>query len=171
MKEGVYSIDLETWGSHPRPPDALDDLAVRLEELGAMSAVSSAGGTAGGPGATLSLRASDAPGAARAAVDLFTSACEELAITHRGIARVDVMTDGFLDLWLDRENETFVGSREVAELLGVSRQRMSELRLKPGFPAPVAELAAGPVWKESSLRLFLEGWERKPGRPRRAASA
>lgn len=30
------------------------------------------------------------------------------------------------------------------------------------------ELAAGPVWAASSLRRFLDTWERKPGRPSKA---
>lgn len=61
------------------------------------------------------------------------------------------------------------GIREVAELLGVSRQRASELQTRPGFPAPVALLAAGPVWRVGDLSSFAETWERKPGRPRKAS--
>jgi len=91
-------------------------------------------------------------------------------LTHRGIARVDLLTDAYLEREIDREPEGFLGVTEVARELGVSRQRVSELRVKPGFPAPVAELSAGPVWKASSLRRFLASWERKPGRPRRKVS-
>lgn len=61
------------------------------------------------------------------------------------------------------------GIREVAELLGVSRQRASELQTRPGFPAPVAVLASGPVWRVGDLSSFAETWERKPGRPRKAS--
>lgn len=70
---------------------------------------------------------------------------------------------------LARPPERYVGVTEVAELLGVSRQRASELRTRRGFPAPIAELASGPVWTASSLGRFLETWERRPGRPRTIA--
>lgn len=51
-------------------------------------------------------------------------------------------------------------------MLGVSKQRVSELRGQELFPSPVAELEAGPVWAASSLRCFLASWARTPGRPR-----
>jgi hypothetical protein len=58
---------------------------------------------------------------------------------------------------------------EIATLLGVSRQRVSELRNRPDFPSPIAELAAGPVWTRTSLNQFIESWPRRPGRPRKTA--
>jgi hypothetical protein len=61
------------------------------------------------------------------------------------------------------------GVTEVAALLGVSRQRLHSLRERHEFPAPVALLAAGPVWRKADLSTFAEGWHRKPGRPRVAA--
>jgi hypothetical protein len=36
--------------------------------------------------------------------------------------------------------------------------------------AVLGGLAAGPVWKTSSLKRFLDSWERKPGRPRRTVT-
>jgi hypothetical protein len=62
-----------------------------------------------------------------------------------------------------------VGVAEVAELLGVSKQRASDLAHSEGFPAPVATLRAGPIWRRSQLARFAGGWERRPGRPRREA--
>jgi hypothetical protein len=61
-----------------------------------------------------------------------------------------------------------VGIAEIAELLGVSRQRASELQTRPGFPAAVAKLKSGPVWRKGDLSRFADTWERKSGRPRRA---
>jgi predicted DNA-binding transcriptional regulator AlpA len=58
-----------------------------------------------------------------------------------------------------------VGVAEIAELVGVSRQRVSTLAQKHGFPAPVAVLAAGPVWTRSSIGHWVENWPRKAGRP------
>lgn len=60
-----------------------------------------------------------------------------------------------------------VGVTELAEMLGVSKQRASELARSSSFPAPFTELASGPVWIEANVRHFCETWERKPGRPRK----
>lgn len=59
-----------------------------------------------------------------------------------------------------------VGVTEIAELLGTSRQRASELARSSKFPAPLAELAAGPVWPRAVVARFADEWERKPGRPK-----
>jgi hypothetical protein len=47
------------------------------------------------------------------------------------------------------------------------RQRFYEVIKLPGFPAPVVELAAGPVWLAESVNHFAESWNRKGGRPRK----
>lgn len=72
---------------------------------------------------------------------------------------------------LDRELEApslpqLAGIAEVAQILGVSRQRASEMAGSGGLPRPVADLAAGPVWLRAAIVSFNERWERKPGRPR-----
>jgi predicted DNA-binding transcriptional regulator AlpA len=54
-----------------------------------------------------------------------------------------------------------VGAAEIAELLGVTRQRVDALaRTHADFPKPEAELQAGRVW----LRTAIEDWARKAGR-------
>jgi predicted DNA-binding transcriptional regulator AlpA len=53
-----------------------------------------------------------------------------------------------------------VGVAEIADLLGVSRTRVSQLANSPGFPEPAARLAAGPVWE----RAPIEQWARDTGR-------
>lgn len=45
-------------------------------------------------------------------------------------------------------------------MLGVSRQRAGQLADGEGFPRPEAELAAGRVWRRSTV----EAWARKAGR-------
>lgn len=57
-----------------------------------------------------------------------------------------------------------VGAGEIAEMLGVSKQRVAQLRDRADFPVPIAVLKAGPVWTRDSLNQFLAGWSRKPGR-------
>jgi hypothetical protein len=65
-----------------------------------------------------------------------------------------------------------VGLAEVAEELGVSRQRAGQLvDENPDFPGPVARLASGPVFTRASVLAFGRRWERRPGRPRKAAAA
>ena len=60
-----------------------------------------------------------------------------------------------------------IGVSELAELLGVNRQRASAVARSANFPKPAAELAAGPVWFEPTVRRFVQSWDRKPGRPRK----
>lgn len=63
-----------------------------------------------------------------------------------------------------------VGIAEIAELLGVTRQRASALQTNPRFPAPIAVLRSGPVWRRGDLTRFEDTWERKPGRPAKATA-
>jgi predicted DNA-binding transcriptional regulator AlpA len=61
-----------------------------------------------------------------------------------------------------------MGVTEVAEFLCVPRSRVYELdRRNPRFPQPVARLACGPIWRAEDVEAFENGWERKPGRPRK----
>jgi len=50
-----------------------------------------------------------------------------------------------------------MGVTEIADLLGLSRQRCDQLSRTKGFPEPEAELASGRVWK----REEVEAWVRK----------
>jgi hypothetical protein len=70
----------------------------------------------------------------------------------------------------DRRNQRMRlgGVTEVAALLGVSKQRVSVLCRRQDFPAPVEELSAGPIWRMGDLTTFAAGWQRRPGRPRKA---
>lgn len=48
--------------------------------------------------------------------------------------------------------EILVGTKEVAELLGVSRQRVNRLfQTHREFPRPVEKLAAGRVWRKKEI--------------------
>ncbi|MGH2769000.1 MAG: hypothetical protein ACRDJF_00515 [Actinomycetota bacterium] len=65
---------------------------------------------------------------------------------------------------VDRPNFTpLVGVTELARILGVSRQRASELARSRTFPKPLANLASGPVWAEDAVRSFSKTWNRRPG--------
>ncbi len=53
-----------------------------------------------------------------------------------------------------------VGAHEIAELLNVSRQRVSQLASQPGFPEPAATLRVGRIWRKSDV----VDWARRHGR-------
>lgn len=44
-----------------------------------------------------------------------------------------------------------LGAAELGHLLGVSRQRITQLTAKPWFPRPVARLAMGSVWELADI--------------------
>ena len=58
-----------------------------------------------------------------------------------------------------------MSAAEIADELGISRQRVHQLRSTAGFPAPLADLRGGAVWDAAAVRKFGQTWERKPGRP------
>lgn len=56
--------------------------------------------------------------------------------------------------------EHLVSRKEIAELLGVSQQRVYQLLRHADFPEPAADLAIGKVWKRSDILA----WARRTGR-------
>jgi hypothetical protein len=160
-----FSIAIEAEGRLEDADDNIDRWVDILEGLPEIAgAVASWGGVAGGPGAHFSLEARDVGSAVTRSVELFEKGLIEL--NHDGsIAHLEISTEDYLDAWLERPGPNHVGLAEVAELLAVSKQRVFQLRGRPDFPKPMVELASGPVWTRDSLNHFLEGWERRPGRP------
>jgi hypothetical protein len=63
-----------------------------------------------------------------------------------------------------------VGYAEIAEMLGVTRQRASQLADAVGFPAAVIETRAGPLRVRSQVEHWAATWERKGGRPRKVVA-
>lgn len=47
-----------------------------------------------------------------------------------------------------------MGNGEIADRLGVSRQRVYQLTSRKGFPDPIADLSMGQVW----MREDVEAW-------------
>lgn len=96
------------------------------------------------------------------------SAAERAAMPKWPVVDVQVTEWGeFLSQLEQPTHPSVVGVSEVAEILGVSKQRASVLARSPSFPPPLVELASGPVWIEPNVHHFCETWERKPGRPRK----
>ena len=68
---------------------------------------------------------------------------------------------------LIRVRTDLVSVTEIAELLGVSRQRVNQLiRAYMDFPLPEAELAIGRVWLRSAVEEWNRSHLRTAGRPR-----
>ncbi len=63
--------------------------------------------------------------------------------------------------------DKLLGASEVAEELGVSRQRVYQLQARyESFPEPVAQLARGALWSRIQIRQWRDVWQRKNGRPK-----
>ena len=45
-----------------------------------------------------------------------------------------------------------MGAQEIGDLFGVSRQRVQQIVSRQDFPAPIAKLAMGKVWRTSDVR-------------------
>jgi predicted DNA-binding transcriptional regulator AlpA len=54
---------------------------------------------------------------------------------------------------------------EIAELLGVTRQRVDQLSRTEQFPEPAAELAVGRVWAKADILAWAEKTGRLPAGP------
>lgn len=85
-----------------------------------------------------------------------------------------VLTD---DAWVDELQHPpqmqLVGIAEIAEILGVSTQRVGQLAEEHDrFPAPIGTLKAGRVYTRASVEAFAASdWRRKRGpKPKPAAS-
>ena len=61
-----------------------------------------------------------------------------------------------------------VSLTEIATMLGVSRQRVSQLiETYKDFPRPEADLAVGRVWLKSRVQAWADSHPRRPGQPPR----
>jgi hypothetical protein len=100
--------------------------------------------------------------------DALASAIDHCLSAHPGtLAAAEIATTVEHDrrLALDARPQ-LVGLSEIAEQLGVTRQRANTLRRsRSDFPDPAAELRAGPVWFAADVTRFVETWSRRPGRP------
>lgn len=60
-----------------------------------------------------------------------------------------------------------MGVGEVCARLGVTVQRVHVLRDRPDFPAPVATLRCGVIWRTEDIEKYAARRKRTPGRPRK----
>lgn len=118
----------------------------------------------------LTIEAKTAVAALARARQALTSALRKVGFQDTvSLVRVEVETMKDLDRRLQESHTPeIVGVTEVAGILGVSKQRVSELARSRDFPPPIVMLAAGPVWLQSSIVQFVSRWHRRPGRRRTA---
>ncbi|MFL5737322.1 MAG: helix-turn-helix transcriptional regulator [Actinomycetota bacterium] len=160
-----YSVDVEAAGP-PVDDDAIDRLMEALEVLEAEAPIVSAGGGVNGVGVTFSVGSATPEEAVQQGLAVFRAAIEKAALPIFAIERVEAITEAAQTVALNTGGESFVGVAEIAQILGVSKQRVYELREKPTFPQPVARLRSGPVWQRSMLNRFIAEWpRRRTGRP------
>lgn len=74
----------------------------------------------------------------------------------------------FSDADAAEQGSEIYGSRELAKLLGVSRQRLLQLRGSGGLPDPDVELAATPIWLRPTVERFVWEWSRQSGPKRKS---
>lgn len=58
-----------------------------------------------------------------------------------------------------------VGYAEIADMLGVSRQRARQLADAAGFPPAAVTTAAGPLRVRAAVEAWASNWRRQGGRP------
>jgi hypothetical protein len=141
----------------------LDQLMDLLVEDGA--AVS---GGCGQWSATVTVDALDALGAAGAGARLVEKAAARAGMPDWPFVKVEVIDHDVLAEELAVPNfPDLVGAAEAAQLLGVTKSRFHMIRQKSDFPAPMVELAAGPLWLRATIDAYNEQWTRTPGRPKK----
>jgi predicted DNA-binding transcriptional regulator AlpA len=63
--------------------------------------------------------------------------------------------------------QDLVSVPEVAEMLGVSRQRVHQLiKSYEDFPEPEANLSVGRIWLRSDIQAWIAAHPRSTGRPK-----
>ena len=55
---------------------------------------------------------------------------------------------------MKKENPKLMGVSEVAEYMGVSKQAVSNWKVRGKLPAPVAELKASTIWLAADIESY-----------------
>ncbi len=173
MGSDWYSIHMEARASADAQfltvdEDAADILTDLLEEH---DGVVSAG--TGTWDATISVQAANAWEATGSGLDVIEKLADKAGMPNWPAVRVDVLRQDVLEAENRRPTlPELVSGPEAAEILGVSPQRLRQLADgHASFPEPMYDLRAGRLWLKDAVEAFDRRWDRKPGRPRRSATA
>lgn len=159
-------------------PDSTRSVGDEVEEatsvIGALYEVgaSSPGASVSADGyleATYALNASGAQKALADAIELWHQVSKRCAFDSWPVRAVKLVTPEAIHREYDRTGlPDLVGVSEVAEMLGVSKQRVSVMRSDESqFPRPLAELRSGPVWATAGIERYAANRAVRPGRPSR----
>ncbi|MFE1785624.1 hypothetical protein ACFW9F_24385 [Streptomyces sp. NPDC059506] len=160
---------IQAWSAYVElaAPDVPEDTIIDMHEALAehFASVSQA------PNGNLAVQLSVDAGTARKALDAALKAVSEAAKAH-GVPATVVGVELLTEEELDRRNATpqvpdLVGTSEIGQMLGVSRQRAVQLAQRDDFPPAVAQLKSGPVFLAEQVRAFESRWTRASGRPRK----
>jgi predicted DNA-binding transcriptional regulator AlpA len=167
MDQREWSVLIEAWAPKGKR-GSLDPTDSRVTDL-VDSLASLGGAVAAGPkmwSARVTVKNEFIEQAIADAGRIVVEAAGQCRLPAWPIERVEAVEATRLDAELEVSNfPDLVGTTEVAEMLGVSRQRIHELRKADRFPLPMIELAAGPIWLRSAVTAYEERWNRRPGRP------
>ncbi|MDN5855159.1 MAG: hypothetical protein L0K86_20380 [Actinomycetia bacterium] len=91
-------------------------------------------------------------------------------VTAHGPIGIEVLTEQAYVATADEPTlPEMVSAPEVGEMLGVTRQRVSQLQHTTGFPEPLYRLRTGPIWDAKAIGAFARVWDRRPGPKSRAS--
>jgi hypothetical protein len=156
-----WAVHVEAAGDGQVEPALLDELVDAL--AGRNAAVSAARGRYG---TQFDATGTDAGSAVQSALGIWAAAVGQAGLPAWPVVRVEAITVAEQKADLGRPSfPALVGVSEAARMLGVSKQRLTQLTTRPDFPEPMVTLASGPVWLTSGIRGFERRWPRKPGRP------
>jgi hypothetical protein len=162
MTEWSVEVEAAGVGGQVLDEDCVDELAVALSQESAAIAY-----LPGRYSVRLSVQADDIREAVEEAIRRVSAAVEKSGLPPWPFVQVTALSADELDRDLSRPNfPVLLGVAELAERLGVSRQRASDLAKISSFPRPITVLASGPVWAESTVKRHTLTWTRRPGRPR-----
>lgn len=150
-------------------PDTYDEAALDLvmDHLAGHDPAIAAGPEAGTYSATVTISASTLRRAIAAALELVAGATGE-TLTGIEVLPADVHDARVLEPVVP----DLVGYAEIAELLGVSRQRAAQLAAEHAdFPAAVVATKAGPLRTRAGVETWARTWARKSGRPKASAGS
>lgn len=107
-------------------------------------------------GARFVVRTPGAESAIEEGLETLKDAATTVGLPDSPVVDVEASTmDELAEHEPDEEVPPLIGITELAELLGVSNQLVTVLVRAKGFPSPVAELNAGPVWVLESINRFI----------------
>jgi hypothetical protein len=158
-------IETRTDGTGEIATGAAEEFAEEIAEQ--FQGIVTVGGTPAGWGAQLVYEAKDALDAAASSAELVVLLADKVGLPRWPVVRAEVVREDVYREDLTRPQlPDLVSGPEVAEILGVSTQRVHALAAdNPKFPAPVYRLRAATLWLRPAIEKFDQGRVRKAGRP------